>query len=214
MRSRQRRSAVRSPPFPSSMALRVSVSASPSNRASRARVVAFLEPFGRPSGLPDSPGLNRVSLFRPAASPVSSGPLVTGHSSAISSRKDHVGGSPLKGWSVAEGLLQCNEREGSQDRSLQESCDLIVHPVERQRARCLRLARLAVRSERARSDSSRNGNAPSIQMSSPRSLPSGSVLVKPGFSISRTRHYAASGARIFGDAIPTDDATASKFGYR
>jgi hypothetical protein len=47
-----------SPSFASSIAFRVNSSASPSSRASRASVVAFLAPLGRPPGFPDWPGLN------------------------------------------------------------------------------------------------------------------------------------------------------------
>jgi hypothetical protein len=42
----------------------VIVSASPSNSASAATVDLFRAPLGRPLGLPDWPGLNRVSLSR------------------------------------------------------------------------------------------------------------------------------------------------------
>ena len=63
MRSRHRRKAVRSPDLASSIALRVSVSASPSSRASIASVVLLRAPFGLPAGLPDWPGLNQWSGF-------------------------------------------------------------------------------------------------------------------------------------------------------
>src|SRR6516162_7632461 len=62
------RSAGISPVLASSIAFLVRASASPSKSASSANVVAFREPRGRPSGLPDSPGLNLVSCFLPVLS--------------------------------------------------------------------------------------------------------------------------------------------------
>ena len=53
--------AVVSPFLAISIHLRVKPSASPSKRASRASVLLFLDPLGRPLGLPDWPGLNLVS---------------------------------------------------------------------------------------------------------------------------------------------------------
>jgi hypothetical protein len=58
MRSRQRRMAARFPLLPSSTALRVIVSASPSSKFSTATVVLLRAPFGRPDGLPLWPGSN------------------------------------------------------------------------------------------------------------------------------------------------------------
>jgi tetratricopeptide (TPR) repeat protein len=61
IRSRHSRSAVRSPSFASSIALRVMVSASPSSSASTASVVLFRVPLSFPAGLPLFPGSKGIS---------------------------------------------------------------------------------------------------------------------------------------------------------
>jgi hypothetical protein len=67
MRSIQRRSAVVSPCFAKSMALRVNCSASPSSSCSAATVARLRAPLGRPPGFPLCPGLKVIrfvsSLF-------------------------------------------------------------------------------------------------------------------------------------------------------
>jgi len=55
VRSRQSRKAAGSPASASSTALPVSAVASPSSSSSAARVARFVEPQGRPAGLPDWP---------------------------------------------------------------------------------------------------------------------------------------------------------------
>lgn len=63
MRSRHRRNAVLSPESASSIALRVSLSASPSSNASAASVVRWRAPWGLPRGLPERPFEKRPPLF-------------------------------------------------------------------------------------------------------------------------------------------------------
>jgi len=68
IRSRHSRIAAMSPPFASSIAFRISSSASPSSNASSASVARLRRPLGLPAGFPLCPGLNLVSCFLPAIS--------------------------------------------------------------------------------------------------------------------------------------------------